>query len=66
MSYRYNMVDIIVGVGMCAIVFGAMLFFVAANGTVLVATSQSGSLQQPSVDARGTTWLQPALGQAIV
>jgi len=66
MSYRYNTIDIIVGVGMCAIVFGAMLFFVAANGTVLVATPQSGSLQQPSVDARGTTWLQPALGQAIV
>ena len=27
MSYRYNTIDIIVGVGMCAIVFGALLFF---------------------------------------
>ena len=34
MSYRYNTIDIIVGVGMCAIVFGALLFFVAANGTL--------------------------------
>jgi len=66
MSYRYNTIDIIVGVGMCAIVFSAMLFFVAANGTVLVATPQAGSLQQSFVDETELTLLQPALGQAIV
>jgi hypothetical protein len=38
MSYRYNTIDIIVGIGMCAIVFGAWLFFFAANGTYQVAT----------------------------
>jgi hypothetical protein len=45
MSRRYNTIDIIVGVGMCAIVFGASLFFVAANGTNQVATPQHLSIE---------------------
>ncbi len=40
MSHRYNTIDIIVGVGMCAIVFGALLIFFAANGTYQAATPQ--------------------------
>jgi hypothetical protein len=40
MSYRYNTIDLIVGVGMCAIVCGAFLFFVAADGTFQAATLQ--------------------------
>jgi hypothetical protein len=66
MSYRYNTIDIIVGVGMCAIVFGAFLFYVAADGTFQAATLQPVSVEQPSSVPPGMMWLQPALGQAIV
>ena len=66
MSYRYNTIDIIVGVGMCAIVFGALLFFVAATGTLQTAIPQLVSIEQPTDSEFGMTWLQPALGQAIV
>ena len=66
MSYRYNTIDIIVGVGMCAIVFGALLFFVAANGTFQAAIPQPISIEQPLGIQVGMNWLQPALGQAIV
>ena len=40
MSQRYNTIDIIVGVGMCAIVFGGLLIFFAANGTYQAAIPQ--------------------------
>lgn len=66
MSYRYNTIDIIVGVGMCAIVFGALLFFVAASGTLQTAIPQPISIEQPTDIELGMTMLQPALGQAIV
>jgi hypothetical protein len=66
MSHRYNTIDIIVGVGMCAIVFGALLIFFAANGTYQIAIPQPISIEQPSGIELGMTWLQPALGQAIV
>lgn len=66
MSYRYNGIDIVVGVGMCAIVFGALLLVFASSGTFLVAASQPAAVEQSSVMTAGMTWLQPALGQAIV
>lgn len=66
MSYRYTTLDIIVGVGMCAIVFGALLFFVAASGTFLVPSPQLASTDQSPDVLAGMAWLQPALGQAIV
>ena len=47
MSHRYNSIDIIVGVGMCAIVFGAVLVFFAANGTYQAAIPQPVSIEQP-------------------
>jgi hypothetical protein len=66
MSYRYNTIDIIVGVGMCAIIFGAALLFVAADGTFQPALTNSTALgPSPNVLA-GTAALQSALGQAIV
>lgn len=65
MQYRYNTIDIIVGVGMCAIVFGALLFFAAANGYQVIAP-QPFSVGQPVDSESGMTMLQPALGQAIV
>lgn len=66
MSYRYNTTDIIVGVGMCAIVFGALLFFLAANGIIQAAPSQPVVMEPSTGIEVGMTWLQPALGQAIV
>jgi hypothetical protein len=68
MSYRYNTLDIIVGVSMCAIVFGALLFFGAASGTLQTAIPQpiTTTIEQPSDIQHGLSLLQPALGQAIV
>jgi hypothetical protein len=66
MSHRYNIIDIIVGVGMCAIVFGASLFFFAANGPYQVAIPQPISMGQSVGLEIGMTSLQPVLGQAIV
>jgi len=66
MSHRYNTIDIIVGVGMCAIVFGAFLVFFAANGTYQATTPQFASIEQPRDIEHGMSSLQPALGQAIV
>jgi hypothetical protein len=65
MSYRFNSLDILVGVGLCAIVFGAMILVVATSGAFLVSEPQSSALQEglPSTEA---AWLQPALGRAIV
>ena len=66
MSYRFNMVDIIVGVGMCAISFGALLFFGAANGSYQAAIPQPISIEESAGDQLGMTFLQPTLGQAVV
>jgi len=66
MSYRYNMVDIVVGVGMCAIIFGALLFFVAANGSYHATILQPISIEESAGDQLGMTFLQPTLGQAVV
>jgi hypothetical protein len=65
MSYRFNSVDILVGVGLCAIVFGALVFFVATGGAFLVSGPQPAAIEDslPSTEA---AWLQPALGRAIV
>lgn len=66
MSYRYNTIDIIVGIGMCAILFGALFFFLAVNGTYQAAPLQSPTFA-PSVGIEPElAWLQPVLGQAIV
>lgn len=65
MSYRYSSIDVIVGFGMCAIIFGALFLFVATTGTFLVAAPPAMP-DQFSHPANGMVWLQPALGQAIV
>ncbi|MBX3302951.1 MAG: hypothetical protein KF693_12125 [Nitrospira sp.] len=65
MSYRYNTIDIFVGVGMCATIFGALLLFIAVNGTYQVSSHQSLPLESTDVEG-GIRTLQPVLGQAIV
>jgi hypothetical protein len=66
MSYRYNTTDIIVGVGLCAILFGGLLMFAAANGTYQATPPQALAFEQVGGLASGMRALQPALGQAIV
>ena len=66
MSHRYNTIDINVGVGMCAIVFGGLLVFFAANGTYQAAIPQPIAIEHPVGIEFGMASLQPALGQAIV
>ncbi|HWF62274.1 MAG TPA: hypothetical protein VN666_18465 [Nitrospira sp.] len=66
MSYRYNTIDIIVGVGMCAILFGGLLLFLAANGTYQAVLPQALALEQSSEIGTGMSALQPAIGHAIV
>ncbi|MBS0152604.1 MAG: hypothetical protein JSR31_16870 [Nitrospira sp.] len=66
MSYRYNTIDIIVGVGMCAILFGALLLFFAVNGTYQAVLPNAHAVDQSSSMDSGLGFLQPALGQAIV
>lgn len=66
MSYRYNTIDILVGVGMCATIFGALFLFLAVNGTYQVSPHQSSPLEQSTGMESGIRLLQPVLGQAIV
>lgn len=66
MSYRYNIIDILVGVGMCATIFGALLLFVAVNGTYQVNPHQPLPLEASTGVEGGMRALQPVLGQAIV
>jgi hypothetical protein len=66
MSYRYNTIDIIVGVGLCAILFGALLVFAAANGTYQVVRPQALVSEQPATGDIGMRALQPTFGQALL
>ena len=66
MLNRYSFIDIIVGIGMCANIVGASWFFFAASGTFQTAIPQPVSIEEPAGIELGMTWLQPALGQAIV
>ena len=66
MSYRYNTIDIAVGVGMCAILFGALLLFVAVNGTYQAIPPQALATEQSVGMEHGVGALQPAIGHAIV
>jgi len=65
MPYRFNSVDILVGVGLCAIVFGAMVLVVATSGAFLVSGPQAAAIEEP-LPSTEAAWLQPALGRAIV
>lgn len=66
MRDRFNITDIVVGVGMCAIAVGAVLLFMVANGLLQgpagPITPADASLSVPG-DQAG---LQPLLGQTIV
>lgn len=64
MTNRFNITDIVVGVGMCAIVFGALLLFVAADGALTGSRMPAMETEELVVPVGGG--LQRMLGQAIV
>ena len=66
MSYRYSVLDIVVGIGMCAIVVGAMLIVFATAGTFALTPQPVALSAQGGGALSPDSWLQPALGQAIV
>lgn len=66
MSYRYSLLDIVVGVGLCAILVGAMLIMFATAGTFVITPQPLALAAQGAGNLSPESWLQPALGQAIV
>ncbi|MBH0192012.1 MAG: hypothetical protein HP492_09715 [Nitrospira sp.] len=54
------------GVGLCAILFGALLVFAAANGIYQVVQPQVLASGQPATSDTGMSALQPAFGQALL
>ena len=54
MPYRFNSIDILVGVGLCAIVFGAMILVVATSGAFLVSGPQSAAIDEALSLNRGS------------
>lgn len=66
MAYRFSGLDVVVGVGLCAIVMGALLIVFATNGTFLAATQPASVGEMGAHRIAGMEWVQPALGQAIV
>lgn len=66
MSYRFSGLDVVIGVGLCAIVMGALLVVFATSGTFLAAAPPSALDAMGSHRIAGMEWVQPALGQAIV
>ena len=65
MSYRFSGLDVVIGVGLCAIVMGALLVVFATSGTFLAAAPPSALDAMGSHRIAGMEWVQPALGQAI-
>jgi len=66
MQQRYEFMDLIVAVGLCATIVTSGLLFMVANGTWQIRTVGSESTGQPTGILTGMEWLQPVLGQAIV
>jgi hypothetical protein len=66
MQRRYELVDLIVAIGLFATILAGGLLFTAANGTLSVSPSRQSEREQPIGTPNGMQWLQPVLGQAIL
>lgn len=66
MQRRYELIDLVVAVGLCATVAAGGLLFVAANGMLSVSRSGGLANEQPTGKIDGMEWLQPMLGRTIV
>jgi len=65
MQQRFEFMDLIVAVGLCATIVASGVLLMAANG-MQIRTVGWGSIAQPAGDPTGVDLLQPVLGQAIV
>jgi hypothetical protein len=66
MQQRYELIDIVVAIGVCATIVAGGLFFMAANGTVSFSRSGEQTSERPIGRMDSMQWLQPVLGQAMV
>ena len=65
MQQRFEFMDLIVAVGLCATIVASGVLLMAANG-MQIRTVGWGSIAQPTGNLTGMDLLQPVLGQAIV
>src|SRR6185295_1117650 len=65
MQQRFEFMDLIVAVGLCATIVASGVLLMAANGTQ-IRTVEWGSMGEPTGNLTGMDLLQPVLGQAIV
>jgi len=65
MQQRFEFMDLIVAVGLCATIVASGVFLMAANG-MQIRTEGWGAIGLPTDSPTGMELLQPVLGQAIV
>lgn len=68
MRRRYELFDMVVVIGFCAMIAAAGLLFMAANGTISISHTEILAKGNDSavMELDDVRWLQPILGQAIV
>lgn len=66
MQRRYELIDVVVAIGLFATIAASGLFFMTANGMVSVSLSGQEVREHPTGKGDGMQWLEPVLGQAIV
>lgn len=66
MQRRYELVDLIVAVGVCATIATGGLLFMAADGRLSVSPPEPRVGLNQDGASNGMRWLQPVLGRAIV
>ncbi len=64
MQRKYDFMDLIVAIGLCATIVGGGLLFIVTNGTWQARTPAVESTGPSSGSLGGMYWVQPALGQA--
>lgn len=65
MQRKFEFMDLIVAVGLCATIVASGLLLMAANG-MQIGSLGTGTIGQPTDNLTGRDLLQPVLGQAIV
>jgi hypothetical protein len=66
MQRRYELIDMVAVVGLCATIAAAGLLFMASNGMVSISLTGHPVIEPLTGKMDGMRWLQPILGQAIV
>jgi hypothetical protein len=66
MQRRFEVVDVVVAIGMCATILAGGMMFLAANGQLAVIPAWQSGSERPSGEGDSMQWLQPVLGRAIV